>query len=156
MNIKYIIGIFAILLVVLSACDKTDDTNVVDELPGEDSEEAEVSSDGGVSEEDTETDDIEIDEDADMEDIIQQAYEEAGLIDNETEADESDDEEEASSADNEIVIESFSIYAPEDLTVSVGDTVRWTSEQPNFRHVIVVVSKNEANYNQVVSGNLQM
>ena len=108
MKINYLITIFTILLVTLTAC-ATIETNVVDELP-EETEETEVvvisegeSSEGSVVEESGSSEDNSNEKNVSV--LIQQAYEDAGLIDNSTETEE--EEETTTETVKDINIEYF-------------------------------------------------
>ncbi len=139
MKTNYLITIFAILLISLTAC-ATIETNVVEELP-EATEESEVvvisegeSSEGSVVEESGSVE--EDSEETNVSVLIEQAYADAGLIDNSS-ADE-EEEETTNKTIKDVSIEYFK-GVPEDFSISVGTTVRWTNNMDNYRHIVIIM-----------------
>lgn len=137
MKTNYLITIFAILLISLTAC-ATIETNVVEELPEETEETTVVviSEEGGVVEETEEVEETE----TNVSVLIEKAYEDAGLIDNSSETEESNssDANETSSEVKEVSIEYFK-GVPEDFSISVGTTVRWTNNMDNYKHIVIIM-----------------
>ena len=136
MNIKYLILALTILSLALSGCGEDTSDNVVDELPGEEDSAA-----------DTETENL---EELSTKEAIEQAYKEAGLLDD-SEDEETEDESEqeaeeettaaatpAGNSEHNIIIQNFR-GTPDDLDISVGDTITWTNLMTNYKQIIIIM-----------------
>ena len=120
--------------------------DVVDELPSEsDSEDV-------VIEESSETDDL---EGLSTQEMIDKLSKEAGLpVKESSESEETvveeSSEEETTGTVHEIVIETLSV-SPADVSIKVGDTVRWIDNHKNYKHIIVIRSMDDGTYRDQVT-----
>ena len=147
MKIQYIIGIIAIvLLLTLSGCGTTGEVVNENDVSSEEIAEEETIADES-SEESNEY------EGMDTKDLIKKLSEEAGLstedesVEEEetTEENETEEEETVESDAFEVIIESFK-GNPDDFTIKVGRTVKWTNNMDNFKHAILILpKKNDSN-----------
>lgn len=160
MKISTIICISAIIAVILlSGCEKGEiDGNVVDELPddngtGQDSVTV-------TEEQSSETEGL---EGLTTQEMIDKLSEEQGLDTEDTseepadDANESEEENETSTSGNlrEIVINDLAAN-PEDLVIKIGDTVKWTSQQKNYKHILIVFSLNDEDYRDQIAGPFEL
>jgi plastocyanin len=151
-NIIFVIGI---VLLLLAGCAEKKEaaTNVVENLPGENATNGQAGEASAAVED--ETKDL---EGLSTKEMIEKLSKEAGIETNSTETESAAEEtnatnetaEAAAPGVTEIVIESLNKFDPKDPTIKVGETIKWTSNQVNFQHVINVQSENQDNYNQIV------
>ena len=122
MKAIYIIAGMMILLVLAAGCEKTAEPTEETPETGEETEAAEQ-----TGEEETEQRTAEQNK-ALIEQLTQEAQEE-------TEDEETEEEPETLLTNVTVVIENFR-GDPDDFNVSVGATVTWLNNMPNFKHVI--------------------
>ena len=142
----------AVVMLLISGCSTKEEVtgDVVEELSDATEEDVVVEENPEVSE----TEDL---EGLSTKEMINKLSEDAGLPveeeSTETSANESSEESETetSATVNEIVIEDLS-SSPENLNIKVGDTVKWISNQKNYKHIIIVRSMDDETYKDQVAG----
>ncbi|MBD3248644.1 hypothetical protein GF336_01190 [Candidatus Woesearchaeota archaeon] len=151
---KYISSMILIAaLITLSGCgsETTEEGAIVDHGPEEGNVDVVVTDETDNESDDSGTDNSQED-DTDTKALLEQMNEDAGLVEDDTEDDENsvnetDTENNETSEDAEPGIHEITMInfqgEPEDLEIEVGNTVKWTSEQPNFRHRINIMRYEE-------------
>lgn len=119
----YIILMIGILLFGLVGCGEVDLDKIAEENDGI-SDGNEVDTADGDLDDDNEGDGSEGDEEGEEDDEETDGGEATGPI------------------TEDIIIENFKAE-PSDVTIGVGDNVKWTNEMPNFKHLIVIYPQRE-------------
>ncbi len=152
---KYIlITIMIAAFVALSGCgsEPTEEGTVIEHEPEDGDMEVVVTDESDNASQDADPSDDQADDnnETDAKSLLEQMNKDAGLIDNNSDSDDEDSGNETDTGDNEtseedeeagiheITMINFQ-GEPEDIEIDVGDTVKWTSEQPNFRHRINIL-----------------
>lgn len=143
-KLRYLIlAMGVILLLFVSGCGKEKvSSNIVEELHGEDGSE-DVVIEEAVAEESAE--EVGDEENLSTKELIEKLSKEAGLISDDEEETEEEVSDETGPEIKEIVIENFKAN-PKDLSIKVGDTVRWTNLMPNFKHIIIILPDGDGTY----------
>ena len=151
MKLRYLILGIVIGLLILGGCTKkTVEENIVEILP--ENESGNVSAEGAEGPEEISAEDRSLS----TKDLIKKLSEEAGLPVEEEEGEtaveaetnevaEETVEENTGSQTEEVIIDNF-IAEPEDLSVKVGDTIKWTNNMENFKQIIVIFPQEDGSY----------
>jgi plastocyanin len=159
---KYLWTILAIMIIVLAGCSgkkEAAEQNVVEQLPGEEQAAAEENT---ISVEDNRTKEL---EGLSTKEMIEKLMGESKTTTETTEttvtetnttetADNSTASTETTAATpgvTEITIENMKSM-PQNANIKLGDTVKWTSKQPNYRHIIYVRVLTEDGAHKPVAG----
>ena len=127
---KWTIIIVFIAMLLLAGCRSEAAENVVEDLPTEESSEDVIVEVAEVEEVVEEIVVEEVDEAPEVEEVIEEVSK--GII-------------------RESVIENLKA-TPENFNIKIGDTIKWTSQQKNYKHIIIIRSLNEDNYKKNIAG----
>jgi plastocyanin len=146
MKAIYVLVGILIMLVLVSGCEKGETQEGTVTTP-EEAEETTADAEETTADAEETTADAEETEERTAEqnkELLEQLMEESGIetTDEEDTEETTDEEEETTPSEAEITIENFQ-GTPDEVTISAGGTVTWTSAQPNFMHRIGIRLKED-------------
>ena len=133
---KWTIIIVFIAMLLLAGCGSEAAENVVEDLPAEESSE------------DVIVESAEVEETPEVEEVVEEI-----VVEEVDEAPEVEEviEEVSKGIVRESIIENLKA-TPENFNIKIGDTIKWTSQQKNYKHIIIIRSLNEDNYKKNIAG----